>query len=341
VNIVFVHFLSKPPKYLTLNIERTINLFPEHKIFLITDLDQSNFKIKGLNYHKYKKEKNWTRLENLLTHDKTFRRNFWFLSVVRFLALADFMQERDAAILHIESDVIISSDFPFKLLSELESEFAFPIVNQDQAIASCLYIKNLTSANYLRDLTLTEAEKNSKTTDMHILRVLSKIDRDIFKILPSAPLYKQEIINDDKMYYENKKSISYFKGVFDGVDIGMFLFGQDPRNKRGFTTVRKPTPGAYLDVSKQSLAMTDKRDFPDIYDLNSQKMIPIYTLHIHCKNRDLFNFTRSRSIISKAVHDSKNQPRTKFYLSVFVDSLKVSLIRRFKLKFEKLNVLNH
>lgn len=341
MNIVFVHFLSKPPKYLTLNIQRTINLFPEHKVFLITDLDQSNFKIKGLNYHKYKKEENWTRLENFLTHDKTFRRNFWFLSVVRFLALADFMQERDAEILHIESDVIISGDFPFKLLSELDSKFAFPIVNEYQGIASCLYVKNSTSAKYLRDLTLMEAEKNSKTTDMHILRILSKINRDIFQILPSAPLYNQEIINDDKMYYENKKSISYFKGVFDGVDIGMFLFGQDPRNKRGFTTVRKPTPGAYLDVSKQSLTMTDKRDFPNIYDLNSQQTIPIYSLHIHCKNRNLFNLTRSRSIISRAVHDSKNQPKTEFYLSVFFNSLKASLIRRFNLKYKELNVLKH
>lgn len=341
MNIVFVHFLSKPPKYLTLNIERTIKLFPEHRVFLITDLDQSNFKIKGLNYQKYKKEENWIKLENFLTHDKTFRRNFWFLSVVRFLALASFMQEKNGAILHIESDVMISADFPFELLSDLESEFAFPIVNEYQGIASCLYIKNSNSAEYLRDLTLIEAEKNPKTTDMHILRVLSKVNRDVFQILPSAPLGKQEIVNDDEMFYENKKAISYFKGVFDGVDIGMFLFGQDPRNKRGFTTIRKPTPGAYLDVSKKSLTMMGNRDFPYIYDLISQQMIPIYTLHIHCKNRDLFKLTRSRSIMSKAVDNSKNQPKTEFYFLVFVNSLKVSLIRRFKLKSKKLNVFKY
>jgi hypothetical protein len=304
---------------------------------LITDLDNSDFRINGLNYYKYKKKNEWTTLENLLTHDKTFRKNFWFLSVVRFLALADFMEEKDEAILHIESDVIISPDFPFSLLSELESDFSFPIVNEEQAIASCLYIKNSTSARYLRDLTLSEAEKNSKTTDMHILRILTKINKVSFQVLPSSPLQKEEIIFGDEVYYKNLKSLTYFKGVFDGVDIGMFLFGQDPRNKRGFSTVRNPTPGAYLDVSKHSLSMSQKRDFPDIYDFNSQMVIPIYSLHIHCKNRKLFILSKSRDIIYKAVSKSKNPIQTKFYFLVFAKSLKVSLIRRVRVKFKRLS----
>lgn len=334
MNIVFAHFLSKPPKYLILNIERTIKLFPQHNIYIITDLNSSNFSIQGLNYYEYKKERNWSILESLLTHDKTFRLNFWFLSVVRFLAIADFMQNIKGEILHIESDVIISRDFPFKLLSESSAKFAFPIVNNYQAIASCLYIKDLTSAIYLRDLTIIEAKRNSKTTDMHILRILTKIKSDSFQILPSAALiYDGLNPNDNSFYEKNNESIAYFKGVFDGVDIGMFLFGQDPRNKRGFSSIRKPTPGAYLDVSKQTLVMSAGRDFPDFYYPDSKKNTPIYTLHIHCKNPDLFNPIRSKRIIRKAVIESINQPRTKFYVYVFIKSVWISFLRRIRLIF--------
>ncbi len=333
MNIVFVHFSSKPSKYLILNIERAIKLFPQHKIFLITDLNHSNFKIHGLNHYTYKKGNSWTKLENLLSHDKKFRHNFWFLSLVRFLALADFMQEIKGEVLHIESDVIISSDFPFNLLSEKEFKFAFPIVNDKQAIASCLYIKDSSSANYLRDLTMLEAEKNSKTTDMHILRILSEINSGIFQLLPSSPLDRNEFINKDKVFFEkNKESISYFNGVFDGVDIGMFLFGQDPRNKRGFTTLRKPTPGAYLDVSKQTLVMNDARDFPYFYDSDLQKNFPIYALHIHCKNHKLFNTTKSKNLIRKSVTHSRSRPKTEFYFLVFLNSAKAAFVRRIKSK---------
>lgn len=333
MNIVFVHFRAEPPRHLILNIKRTIKLFPEHRVYLITDFNSPKFKIKGLICYEYKKNKDWDTLEKQLIHDKKFRNNFWFLSLVRFLALSDFMRTMNGEVLHIESDVIIAPDFPFKKLSELNTRYMFPIVNFKQAIASCLYLKDSNSARFLRDITMSEAEKNPKTTDMLILRIITKINADSFKVLPSGPLKKSDLPNNDLAFFKDSlDSTSYFAGVFDGVDIGMYLFGQDPRNGRGFSSVRKPTPGNYLNVSEHRVSIIGEREFPYIYDFNSSQMIPIYSLHIHCKNWKLFDLNKSRNVIRRSVKKSQEEPGTIFYFSVFITSLKVAMLRRIKSK---------
>jgi hypothetical protein len=333
MNIVFVHFRTKPPKHLILNIKRTIKLFPQHKVYLVTDFDSPKFKIKGLLRYDYKKNKDWDLLERQLVHDKDFRNNFWFLSLVRFLALSDFMLTVNEEILHIESDVIIAPDFPFKKLSELNASFLFPIINYEQAIASCLYLKDSNAARFLSDITMSEVEKNPKTTDMLILRMITRIKVDSFKVLSSSPLKLSDLPNIDLAFYkDNLGSISYFDGVFDGVDIGMYLFGQDPRNGRGFSTIRKPTPGHYLNVSDHRISIIGKREFPYIFDFNSSQMIPIYSLHIHCKNWKLFDLNRSRDVIRRSVKKSQEESRTVFYFFVFITSLKIATIRRLKSK---------
>lgn len=337
MNIVFAHFRSKPPKYLILNIKRTLDLFPEHRVYLITDRRDRRYNIPNLNVYLYNRDSDWEMLQDLLVHDKNFRNNFWFLSVARFLAIADFLENQNEEMLHVESDVILSSDFPFELLSGLNTQYAFPIVNNDQAISSCLYLRDFNSAHYLKDLTLSEAKKNSRTTDMHILRILSRDARNDFQILPTAPLYRVELGDAEiELHDLNLQAITLFKGVFDGVDIGMFLFGHDPRNNRGFTTLRNPTIGAYVDVSKKILSMNNGREFPNIYDHNSGEFIPVFSLHIHCKNYKLFDVVKSKRLIKNAVRNSSKGPRLRFYVFVFSKSLMAAAARRAKSKIHNI-----
>jgi hypothetical protein len=96
--------------------------------------------------------------------------------------------------------------------------------------------------------------------------------------------------------------------------------------------VRKPTPGAYLDCSKQIITMNERRDFPDIYDFNNQKTLPIYALHIHSKINKLFKLNSSLSLIENAVNYSQHPPKKYFYISIFMNSLIASLTRRTKSK---------
>jgi hypothetical protein len=329
MNIVFAHFNTPIPKHLKLNLVRTYKLFPNHKIYLITNLKPKSLKNIDVNIFHYNHGKNWDLLQNQLKHDAKFRGNFWFTSTARFLAFSDFARLHKGDFLHLESDVIISKDFPFNLISKSKSLIQFPIVSDSLAIASCLYIKNLKAANFLANVTMTQALRDDKTTDMHILREISKDKKSGFGILPTAPSASESMPEvGEKFLKSNSESISYYKGVFDGFNIGRYLFGDDPRNKRGFTKLRHVDVNNYLNVIKLKFSMNNSRDFPLIYDFESKKHIPIFALHIHSKKLALFEIQRGLKIIRRAVEKSDAPTKIIFLPTTFFKSIKKSLMRR-------------
>ena len=329
MNLVFVHFGSPIPEHLSLNLERASALFSNHKIYLITDLDLKNFKIKNVIIYKFVYTQNWWSLNNHLKHSKDFRNNFWFTSSARFLALADFSHFLNEEFLHVESDVLIAEDFPFDKLSTTNYDFLFPIVSDSNAIASCLYIRDSDSANYLANFTLLESQKNNLTTDMYILSELSKKSNVNFAPLPTAP----------SKYYSNTKAnpnflkisdilLTNLGGIFDGADIGRYLFGDDPRNKRGISILRENDIRTYLDVRKLDLVVKPEREFPYIRQFPTDSFIPVFSLHIHSKNPNIFKVRKSKKIISHYVSQSKAGPKKIFIFSIFLNSVIRALIRR-------------
>jgi len=331
MKIIFAHFYTQLPEHLILNIKRTIALFPEHEIFLVTDLDLDRIIIQKLKVFRYHPDSDWHKLEQLLTHDKEFRGNFWFTSIARFLAIAEFAKNHDGEILHLESDVIISSDFPFKLLSETKSLFLFPIISDSHAIASCLFIRNSAAAEYLAKLVVSESLNDSQTTDMLVLRKLTRINVNEFELLPAAPTQKNAMpFANDNFLKDNSNMVAYFGGIFDGFDIGRYLFGMDPRNKRGFSTLRAFDPAVYLNVRELNLLVKNNREFPYVVDINTNKTVPIFSLHIHSKKRELFIPAKIKKHIKKAVKESKHPPKRKFYLKTFFTSVRLAIGRRLK-----------
>jgi hypothetical protein len=167
----------------------------------------------------------WNSLEKLLNHPKNFRKNFWFTSVARFIAIAEFAIAQNEEIMHIESDVIISDDFPFEVFSNLNVDYSFPVVNSELAIASCLYIGNSHAADELIRATLKSAARNNLTTDMYILKMLTKRESTKFQLLPSSTSSSDALDNADPDFlYETKRALLKFSGIFDGYDIGLYLF---------------------------------------------------------------------------------------------------------------------
>jgi hypothetical protein len=329
--IIFAHFYTQLPKHLILNIKRTIAIFPEHEIFLVTDLDIDRTLIQKLKVFKYHPDSDWLKLERNLTHDKEFRGNFWFTSIARFLAIAAFAKIYKSEILHLESDVIISSDFPFRLLSETKSLFLFPIISDAQAIASCLFIRNSAAAEYLANLVISESLNDSQTTDMFVLRKLTRINGREFELLPAAPSQKNAMPSaNDNFLKDNSNMLAHFGGIFDGFDIGRYLFGMDPRNRRGFSTLRAFDPTVYLNVRELDLRVESNREFPYVLDVNTNRMFPIYSLHIHSKKRELFIPTKIKKLISKAVKESKHPPKRIFYFRTFLASVRFAMLRRSK-----------
>ena len=329
--ILFCHFRTPLPTHLILNIKRTIGLFPDQNIYLLTDQSRESIKIKNLKVQQYIPSEDWLELESLLKHPKEFRDNFWFTSLSRFIAISEFSEKLNTEILHLESDVIISSDFPFQQLISGRYLFQFPIVNDLLAIASILYIKNFKAAKYLASLVMDTARNDRKTTDMHILRILSQNSNADFRMLPTSPSNKNVTPNAGRKFLmANDKALQFFHGVFDGFDIGRYLFGIDPRNGRGISKIRQPDNSVYLDARKLHFIIDKNRDFPYIYDPITNIKYPIFSLHIHSKNIKLFKIISSKKIIDKAVKNSIKEPASVFYPKIFVRSAFLSLKRRLK-----------
>ena len=329
--IVFAHFYSRIPKHLVLNLKRTVSLFPEHEICLITDQNCNNFQVLGLEIIKYNPSDSWHDIERVLSHPVDFRNNFWFVSIARFIAIAEVYKTTSESILHVESDVLLAPDFPFQSLSTLEKDFAFPVVSNDLAIASCLYIKNGLAAQKLASFTIKSVVSNTSTTDMHVLKDFLEKYSNKVQIMPSGPYQSNVFETASKEFLkQTKSSISHFYGIFDGFDIGRFLFGDDPRNDRGFSVLRRNDSRTYLDTSKLDLFMTNDRDFPSVKNVEDATVLPIYSLHIHSKKLNIFRDKHTNRLIKKAVLNSKNRSRTIFSFSVFFKSLIAALSRRIK-----------
>jgi hypothetical protein len=221
---MFAHFYSRLPRHLLLNLERTVLLFPEHEVILVTDQETRELYIPNLQVLKYASSLDWSQIEDTLSHPKGFRNNFWFISLARFIAIAEVSRGSLKPILHVESDVILASDFPFDLFLSLEKDFAFPIVSDALAIASCLYFRNGLAASKLARFTIDSVHSNQSTTDMHILRdFLDRYPEDVY-VLPSTPS-QTGALSSASVEFLNQTEIGIrdFGGIFDGFDIGRFL----------------------------------------------------------------------------------------------------------------------
>ena len=331
MQIVFAHFYSRLPRHLLFNLKRTISLFPEHEVSLITDQDSKQIYLSGLQIVKYNPSPDWHEIESNLSHPADFRNNFWFISLARFIAIAEISREWSKPFLHIESDVLLAPDFPFEIFLSLEKDIAFPIVSQDQAIASCLYFKNGYAAEELSRFTMDSVLSNNSTTDMYILKDFVNQHPEKVQVIPSAPNQFNAFQNSSKEFLNQTKSgISHFNGIFDGFDIGRFLFGDDPRNDRGFSVLRMNDSKTYLDVSKIDLLITENRDFPSVRNSLDCSVLPIYSLHVHSKKLNIFRENRTNKSIKKAVLNSKCRSKKVFSFSIFLKSLILAVRRRIR-----------
>lgn len=331
MNIVFVHFKTKLPKHLILNLRRTVMLFPDHQVVLITDQNVSNLNIPRLvSFHFYESHE-WLEIEGLLDHPRGFRGNFWFTSLGRFIALAYFAKYHNGPLVHIESDVIISSDFPFDAISKVEANFAYPVVSETQAIASCLFIKDEQSAQFLATFALESVRLNHSTTDMYVLHDLLTQHPAKVQILPSTPP-QREIVPAASQEFINKiaEGTQYFKGIFDGFDIGRYLFGDDPRNDRGFSVLRRQDPRSYVHARKLDFSITKEREFPYVKNGSSSESLPIFALHVHSKNLKFFKTKMIASEVTKSVVNSKKRTKKIFSVKSFLVCAVNAVRRRVK-----------
>ena len=337
MEIVFVHFGPRLPKYLLLNLKRTCDSLPSAQITLITDqvhqieLGRENFRI-----HLMHLSDEYSILNLGLSHRKDFRNNFWFSSLARLVALSDYVIATQTPVLHIESDVIISKDFPVSKFALLDRQFAYTLIGPQSAVASVMWIANHDAAVFLKNFIIASVVDDPNTTDMKILGKLQAQNPDLVRSLASFPVGETSAysglnskITEDFLYTEN-----LFGGFFDAADIGQYLLGDDPRNHRGFKVLRRQLTSSFLSPRSLHYSYSSVREFLDI---PMGENTSLYSLHIHSKNQKAFGSNSSRKCLQKGEHDQKAPEKLEFVVGIFLKAVLLSLLRRFKVLKETLS----
>lgn len=329
MNIVFVHFGSRLPKHLLQNLSRTAGLFNSHQIFLISDYDHPNLP-SSVNKFLVPDQDYFNEAKENLAHPVDFRNNFWFLTLKRFLVFNVFMKEHPAALIHFESDVIISPDFPFEIFEGLKKPFAFPLISDDLGIPSILFLKDKFAADLLCEFTLISSRENHNTTDMLILAgVLSK-HPELVTLLPSGPSIRELYLSSTSNQFISRQSegLSIFGGLFDGAAIGQYLLGDDPRNNRGVRNIYFESGYSSLRAKELNYNYSNSRNFLDV--IADATTIPLFALHVHSKDVRAFREDRFARLIRIRIRDNQGKLRKEFLPSVASKQLFFALKRRLK-----------
>lgn len=309
-----------------MNLHRTAKLFPKETVTLISNRKQ--IVPSGIKIEIFEKKSEWYEVESRLRHPRNFRHNFWMTSLGRFIALADYQRKINTQILHIESDVIISGDFPIDVFRNSVTEICFPVLSLERGIASVLFLPNTETSETLVQQVKKASETDALTSDMLVLGNLYYSNANVIA-LPIGP-------NEEENYRsftpgdlrENWiTQTSRFRGVFDGWDIGGFYFGTDPRNARGKSFLQREVPSEFADVKTWEMKFSDERNFVGL--ISDKGVLPVYSLHLTSKQLSLFKVKLSKDKIEKFIRPSLGEYQV-FYLRIFLNQAILALIRRLK-----------
>lgn len=309
MKLVFVHF-GKLPSHLSANVRDVCRRFPHIEVILISD-----FSVEGMDSYENYSEK-YLDISNHLdffrsqsTLPISFRGGFWLLSLIRLIVLADFVESEGCSVLHIESDVVLASDFPFDFFPKIKQQTAYVRVSNSEAIASILYIASSESAHKLRVAIYDDFESDPALTDMKFLSSYSHNFPERVYELPSS-------LKDDPLT----------EFIFDGSDYGQYLFGTDPRNSRGVKILNFENPNTRIKTGQLKYRFNQARDFIDISDGSMSRKLA--NLHIHSKSMRLFEITARNMEFRSACQKSHDGEIRIFILKVFLAQFYLAIRRR-------------
>ena len=330
MKIVFVQLANTPKKYVWRNIAQSKVLFPSIEHVLITDQPQviKEAQKRNISTWRYETECQITEIFESMQTDKLFRSGFWRYTLERLIALTKFQQStNNEAILHVESDVILATNFPFKQLTEISKVLWLPY-NSIRDVASLLYIPNSSESIWFENEIIHEIDKDSSSTDM---TVLNKIANRTYPRVGYFPVIEQknssllavsatETFVDRASHYSN-----HFSGIFDAAPLGMWITGQDPRNNRGYILRHSELPDSSVDPKKLEGQLNFDEERKMYFRTNQ-----VFNLHIHSKQNKYFGLT-NWNIIYDEINKVEywNESRS-FSLTAFYDLLKGFLRRRLR-----------
>jgi hypothetical protein len=285
----YVHLGPSLPKHLILGINRHRKIFPDQKITLIVDHEIDETEFSDIDIFKVNSEvlEQDLFLEMSKYLDYDFRQNFWKFTFQRFFAIHLYHSTLvNEPLLHIESDVLLLPNFPWKTFLDLGT-LAWLQVNDSLDVAALVYFPNAQATQFLNSQLKEYALNEPSINDMLALRKFAIEFPEKHTYLPSRT--NTTIRGNKKLSHAEKEALSRFGGIFDPLMLGLWYFGQDPKNSFGFCR-------RYIDDESHSLSpMKSELTFKE-KSLRMKDSTSVFSLHIHSKKLGLFGSNWSQKL---------------------------------------------
>jgi hypothetical protein len=291
--LLAVTYLGKStPRYARSNL-RTINkLFPELQKIFICETESTAKWVSKFNWLPIIVDANdkLKDLRELIGLDQKFRYDYWFKVMARLFVLDEIYKKiGDKPFLQIEADVRLSPSFPFHDVFQIKESLAFPLYDKTRGAASILYIRDKNSFEIFKKFFYKSLENNSTTNDMEILFNFWQENRQKVKILPTLPLcgHQDNLSVPEEVRITSRHDESQFSGIFDALSYGLFYFGWDPRNNKGWRLLFSPEESQLTSFNQVHLRSKRRRIYLvcRVCSLETE----LFNLHIHSKDPILFS----------------------------------------------------
>ena len=303
--ITFVHLGEHPAPHLWTNIKAVLQRFPGNLVALIYDSPRfiEGKTEQGLLLYKYSRISQEQEVLNKQEVQMDFRKGYWRFTLERLLALHQFHTSiPEKGVLHIESDVLLLPGFPFDKLANKEN-IMWCECDENRDVASIVFSPNPTTSSWLKNQILKQIIKRGFITDMDIL----------FRVRANNPL-------EVSIFPTNIKSVhDDFQGIFDGLNLGSWLTGMDPRNSFGVTRIRDTR----LITKSGTLISPWKSKFEysadnGLFEFSELGQVRIWNLHVHSKNRKLLGAAWENELIKYVNKSNSGAVSREFSLHVLI-----------------------
>jgi hypothetical protein len=256
-------------------------MFPDQRITLILDneLDANNFdRVDIFKVDSDALERDLFR-EMAKYLDFDFRQNFWKFTLQRFFAIHVYHSTvANQSLLHIESDVLPMSDFPWKEFLGLNT-VAWMNVTNSLDVAAVVFLPEFKATDFFISKLKIYAKDNPQINDMQALRKFALDFPSEHYYLPSrTPLCSRQ---SSDFSVSELEAQTRFGGIFDPLAMGLWYFGQDPKNSFGMCKRYVDDVSHKLSPSKTGLSLGET-------SLLMEDKTKVYSLHVHSKSLRLF-----------------------------------------------------
>jgi hypothetical protein len=207
------------------------------------------------------------------TLDKDFRGGFWFHTSARFFTIHSFMLKYGVKdVIHIENDVLLYYNIDEEFDYGNDKKMYIPFDTYERNIASIVYIPD--SNIFGQILEHYDFGKNDMCNFSEI--------RKRTQLIQNLPIFVSDEV--DTVLERSFVTNGFKKYIFDAAAIGQLVGGVDPRNASGDTRgfVNETCVIKYKEEGEIIWREVDGFNKPFIKIFT--KEVPIFNLHIHCKN---------------------------------------------------------